>query len=474
MRKRGWIAAGAAAAVVAAGTGAAVWWGAAHADKKEQRQSEVRTALVERTSLTAGLELRAVLAYGEPQELAGASGMVTKAPEAGSTHTAGSALLEIEGNPVFLLRGDVPLWRDLGVGMSGVDVDTLREGLVELGYAAGAPAATPFDSQLAAAIDALYADAGYAAPSSRPASQETQAETSQELATAQESLAQARQALTAVQQGPGSKDRTDAANAVAAAERALATAKKCTPSQRSENPEPGGLCDQVAAQEAVNSAKAGQADLLKTPDTTAEQAAVSAAQANLDAAQTKADRARLSGVGPKDVLIIPTEEIRVDQVKAKVGQSAEGAVVTWTDTTISAQADLTDAQQKLLVTGAEVTVTLPDGTVLPGVIGQVSAARQDQETWETIPARARIDIEDQGTLAANGISGVTVALIQDEAEDVLAVPVTALLALSEGGYAVELVDGTLVGVEVGVIQDTRVEIIPTTGDLEAGDEVVIA
>jgi hypothetical protein len=56
----------------------------------------------------------------------------------------------------------------------------------------------------------------------------------------------------------------------------------------------------------------------------------------------------------------------------------------------------------------------------------------------------------------------------------LVVPVTALLALSEGGYAVELENGTLVGVEIGLIQDTRVQILPTTGDLSEGDLVVIA
>jgi hypothetical protein len=72
------------------------------------------------------------------------------------------------------------------------------------------------------------------------------------------------------------------------------------------------------------------------------------------------------------------------------------------------------------------------------------------------------------------LSGVTIALIEDEAADALVVPVTALLALSEGGYAVELEDGGLIGVEIGLIQDTRAQIMPTTGDLKEGDLVVIA
>ena len=56
----------------------------------------------------------------------------------------------------------------------------------------------------------------------------------------------------------------------------------------------------------------------------------------------------------------------------------------------------------------------------------------------------------------------------------LAVPVEALLALAEGGYAVEVSDGDgtthLVGVELGVFADGLVEI---TGDVEAGDQVVV-
>ena len=60
------------------------------------------------------------------------------------------------------------------------------------------------------------------------------------------------------------------------------------------------------------------------------------------------------------------------------------------------------------------------------------------------------------------------------AEGVLAVPVEAVLALAEGGYAVEVDDGTarrLVGVELGVFADGMVEV---TGELSPGDQVVVA
>ncbi|MDR2565106.1 MAG: hypothetical protein LBC97_03415 [Bifidobacteriaceae bacterium] len=475
MTKKGWIAAGVTVAVLAGAAVGAVWWGKARNADGKTKEAEVRTAPVERTSLTSGLELRGTLAFGEPEELAGAAGIVTKLPEAGSIHKVGEPILEVEGSPVFLLQGEIPLWRDLSAGMSGIDVDTLRQGLVALGYSAGSTAAAnPYDSALAGAIDALYAAGGYPAPSTRPDAVKLREEANQELAAARQSAAAARQALAQARSGPSGQEKTAATEAVNAAERALTKAKRCSAEDRNLQYGTGGECDVEAAQGNLNSSKAALADLNKPVDTSAEQAAVTSAEAALAAAQTKADQAALSAVGPKDILIVPTAEMRVDQVLARIGQSAEGPVVSYTDTTVFANVDLTDAQKKLLVTGSEVEVTLPDGTVLAGVVAEVTPSRQDPNTWETIPARARVDMEDQATLTEAGLSGVTIAMIQDQAADALVVPVTALLALSEGGYAVELKGGGLVGVEVGLIQDTRAQITPTTGDLEEGDLVVIA
>jgi hypothetical protein len=58
---------------------------------------------------------------------------------------------------------------------------------------------------------------------------------------------------------------------------------------------------------------------------------------------------------------------------------------------------------------------------------------------------------------------------------VLAVPVTALVALAEGGYGVEVVDSRgsrLVGVEIGMFSDAD-DLVEVTGDLDEGDEVVV-
>ena len=66
-------------------------------------------------------------------------------------------------------------------------------------------------------------------------------------------------------------------------------------------------------------------------------------------------------------------------------------------------------------------------------------------------------------------------IARDEVADALVVPVTALIATLNDGYAVEVVRSgkvVRVPVELGLIADTRVQI--TGGDLEEGDAVVVA
>ncbi len=53
----------------------------------------------------------------------------------------------------------------------------------------------------------------------------------------------------------------------------------------------------------------------------------------------------------------------------------------------------------------------------------------------------------------------------------------SLLAVLEGGYAVEVVDASgathLVGVETGIFQDGWVEVTAPGGELSVGDEIVV-
>ena len=79
----------------------------------------------------------------------------------GSTVGQGSVLLEVAGQPFFVLQGTVPAYRNLEPGETGPDVAELQDDLQSLGYSTGTDAAGTFGSGTSAAVDAFYKGIGY-------------------------------------------------------------------------------------------------------------------------------------------------------------------------------------------------------------------------------------------------------------------------------------------------------------------------
>jgi hypothetical protein len=136
--------------------------------------------------------------------------------------------------------------------------------------------------------------------------------------------------------------------------------------------------------------------------------------------------------------------------------------------------DATDRAE--LAIGDTLSVELPGGrdvaATVERIAGVASVPRRPDGTAGdpvfsirlALPADVEIDIEE---------TPVTVSVVDDAVRDVLVVPVPALLALAEGGHAVEVIEADttrLVRVELGVFVDGRVEV---RGELTAGDEVVV-
>ncbi|MEM8746389.1 MAG: peptidoglycan-binding domain-containing protein [Actinomycetota bacterium] len=133
----------------------------------------------------------------------------------------------------------------------------------------------------------------------------------------------------------------------------------------------------------------------------------------------------------------------------------------------------------LAAAGSSVEVAAPDGTSVPGVVEKL-----ERTLDESGNASLTVTITADDPLPADTTTAVVTAtrVLADEA---LAVPVTALLAVREGGFAVELATstaatgtdvgtptrGTLVRVDVGAIADGWAEV---TGDVTEGDDVVVA
>ena len=205
---------------------------------------------------------------------------------------------------------------------------------------------------------------------------------------------------------------------------------------------------------------------------------------DFDAATTAAVRAwqeslgveKTGAVRTSDVVIAPGA-LRVAELRVRTGAHVGPgqAVLSATGTTPMVTVRLEVTRRALATVGAKAKVVLPDGTGIDGTVVTVgTVATKDSEQ-----SAAKIDlgvaIDDPAAAAAWSEAPVTVRLTRATTTGVLTVPVRALLALSEGGYAVEVAGrnggSRLVGVELGVFADGYVEV---TGRLRPGNRVVVA
>jgi Putative peptidoglycan binding domain len=85
---------------------------------------------------------------------------------AGDTITNGEQLAELDGEPLFVLAGPVPAWRDLVPGESGPDVAELQNALRSLGLYDGGDTAGYFGAATLDAVAAYYEHLGYTPPAS--------------------------------------------------------------------------------------------------------------------------------------------------------------------------------------------------------------------------------------------------------------------------------------------------------------------
>jgi peptidoglycan hydrolase-like protein with peptidoglycan-binding domain len=155
--------------------------------------------------------------------------------------------------------------------------------------------------------------------------------------------------------------------------------------------------------------------------------------------------------------------LRVAKVKASPGAVTGGPVLACTGTVRLVTATLPAHDQPLAKAGAKVTVALPSGTELPGTVLSVRTPDDDQAAAAgqepTIEAVVRFD--DPAAVGELDDGPARVRFVAQQRNDVLVVPVGALLALAEGGYGLEVIDGAgsrIVPVTTGLFADGRVEI----------------
>lgn len=189
-------------------------------------------------------------------------------------------------------------------------------------------------------------------------------------------------------------------------------------------------------------------------------------------------------VEPAAVVLLPGP-VRVSAHRAQLGGSGNGALLTVTGTEQVVTFDLSATASSRATVGLSVGLTLPGGTETTGTITAVGPPQvpddDDDDDDDSNPsATVRVTVRPDDLSAVEGLEAapVDVTLRSGERPDVLTVPVTALLALAGGGYAVERVsdDGrtSLVPVTTGMFSGGRVEISPADDEqLSEGDDVVV-
>jgi peptidoglycan hydrolase-like protein with peptidoglycan-binding domain len=183
-------------------------------------------------------------------------------------------------------------------------------------------------------------------------------------------------------------------------------------------------------------------------------------------------------VRPGDAIYMPGA-IRVIAVQPTIGMFAQPGqpVVEATSTSHTVIVQLNVALESLVKVGDAVTVSLPDGTTAAaGTVTAISAvAVAPTGDGQNGPApeatvTVTVTLTDAAGAGTLDLAPVSVGIIGDAHDGVLAVPVTALLAQPHGKYAVDVIEGgqrRMVTVVTGLFDD-RGLVEVTSRDLHEG------
>jgi len=170
---------------------------------------------------------------------------------------------------------------------------------------------------------------------------------------------------------------------------------------------------------------------------------------------------------------------RVTTITATLGGAAQPGqpVLTATSTTRQVSIALDADEQSEVAVGDQVTITLPNNEITPGVISSVGTVATAAQGGG--PSTITVLVNPTDALATGDWdqAPVNVTITTGSVNNALVVPVDALLAQSNGDYDVETVgaDGNhhLVPVTLGLFDDAQGLVQLTGSSLSSGEQVVV-
>lgn len=458
---------------------------------------EINTAEVVRTDLIDQTEYEATLGTIEDDPLPSPqAGVVSYTPDEGDVLSAGDVLISVDGDPVVLLEGDIPAFRDFQLGEDDRTLSSRAGGTLTAVAGVGdilvqGDVIAEVDGQ---PIVILYGDT----PAYRNL---LDASTNLE----GDDVLQLETALTELGFNENEESMT------VDGEFTAATADVVEEWQESIGVDDDGVVDlgevifvpgpvQVVSvpsnvgdrvSDGSQLLVVATGDPLQGPDVQQLESALSSlghdadgaliVDGSFDTATADAIKQLQEAIGADPDGFLGAAEVRfspsdvlVNEILADIGSSVQAAtpVLDLSSTEKIVSLDLPAADQGVVTVGDAVVVELPDGTETPATVSSVSETARQGSAGTVFEIEIRLD--DPAVAINYEQAPVDVTVISDSVQDVVAVPVSALLALREGGYAIEVVDadGTtrLVAADPGFFADGFVEV---EADVQPGDLVVV-
>ena len=486
-------------------------------DSTSNKTLELTTVSIQKGDLAKKEEYNGTLRQTDKKILnSPTNGVVTFLPKEGSVVNFGEVLFIIDNKPVILLQGRTPFYRTLDLNSDpGVDIQQVEEALVYLGYADSTFVPDEvFDEQTSKMLNTLYIDYGIDTKSEiTPTEQVLINQKQDEIELLENTVSDGGTTLSEVNNKKklldDAKENATKENAAWQAaeneiERIQNLIDELTYESMSEDTRAGKKAqyeEDIKTQERIQSREAGKESGI---DAT-EQLAIDNAQkayddtlesynegvdrdAELAKAREELNELQLSSISetfsPTNAFASKTPIIAgsiINDLGSAVALNSPLYNISSVGIEVVFQVDATD--QETVTLGKNVEIELPTDERVPTVItfiDQVVTQTQAGDFIEVV-----LEVLNPEEVEAYDQAPVKVFLTTEVSENVLYVPVNALLALAEGGYALEVyegvaegstfegesgVDTTYVAVEIGVFTDGFVEVI---GNIQEGQLVVV-
>lgn len=454
----------------------------------DQEAVTLATAPVEQRDLQEEIEWAGTLGYGQPLSVTGGGGTVTAVPEAGVVLGRGDTVAWVDDQPVVALFGQTPMWRTIGRDDEGADVLQLEANLAALGFDPDATVDVDgvFTANTEAMVERWQEDLGreitgvvtpddvvvIEGPSSLVSVTDVGSSATGELA-----VLAPRRAVTDVVAG------------VDGTITGLAPIGSPVESGQTlflidEVPvvalDPIDRVAEVLLSDTFTIVELEQAltDEGHDPDgeMTIDGTATGVTETVIERWQ-QANGLPVTGLA-EPAWYVPTpsgQSIDAHLVADGTDLSTGGPVLTTSASRLSVEVVVDVAESDEFSVGQSVTIELADESTAAGLVAEIGAVSQPAQGGQGDPTQTIVIDVVTGDDASLVEGTVIVVSIGEEVVGATVVPTRALVALAEGGFAIEKVVGDgatrLIAVEIGTFDDGVVEI--TDGEVSPGDEVVV-